>query len=50
MRLSRVLVVTVVIAGATSDALAYEVYGAVGDKWRQLGAQAGPLGAPRSDE
>lgn len=34
----------------TSDVSAYQVYGAIGDKWRQLGAQAGPLGAPRTDE
>ena len=34
----------------TSDVSAYQVYGAIGEKWRQLGAQSGPLGAPRTDE
>ena len=29
---------------------AYQVYGAIGEKWRQLGAETGPLGAPSSDE
>ena len=37
-------------AAFTSEVSAYEVYGAIGDKWGQLGAQSGPLGAPLSDE
>ncbi|WP_375396043.1 LGFP repeat-containing protein [uncultured Sphingomonas sp.] len=29
---------------------AYQVYGEIGNKWRALGASAGPLGVPTSDE
>ncbi len=28
----------------------YKVYGAIGNKWRQLGAETGPLGLPIADE
>ena len=33
-----------------TPASAFEVYGAIGEKWKQLRAEAGPLGAARSDE
>lgn len=35
---------------SSSSVSAYQVYGAIGEKRRQLGAESGPLGAPRSDE
>lgn len=35
---------------STSNVFAFQVYGAIGDKWRQLGAESGPLGAPKTDE
>jgi hypothetical protein len=35
---------------ACSSVMAFEVHGAIGDKWRQLGAASGPLGQPLSDE
>lgn len=33
-----------------SIAAAYQVYGAIGEKWRALGAEGGILGSPTSDE
>jgi uncharacterized protein with LGFP repeats len=35
---------------STSSVSAFQVYGAIGEKWRQLGAESGPLGAARNDE
>lgn len=35
---------------AAMPAAAYQVYGAIGEKWRALGAERGILGAPTSDE
>ena len=35
---------------AATPASAFQVYGAIGEKWKQLKAEAGPLGGPRSDE
>lgn len=46
----RVLLVACIVAALTAEASAYEVYGAIGDKWRQLGAASGPLGEARTDE
>jgi uncharacterized protein with LGFP repeats len=44
----------ILIVGVTltvsSVAAAYQVYGAIAEKWRQLGSASGPLGAPKSDE
>src|SRR5690349_7829922 len=34
----------------TSQAHAYAVYGFIGDKWKKLGAERGPMGAPVTDE
>jgi uncharacterized protein with LGFP repeats len=38
----------VVIMAVTT--LAFQVYGAIGQKWHELGAEKGPLGAPVTDE
>jgi uncharacterized protein with LGFP repeats len=35
---------------AATSALAFAVYGAIGDKWASLGGAQGPLGAPLNDE
>jgi uncharacterized protein with LGFP repeats len=45
-----VVVATFVFIQVTATVSAYQVYGMIGDKWQQLGAQSGPLGAPKSDE
>lgn len=42
-------VVTLLCLGA-SGAMAFQVYGAIGDKWRAMGGASGPLGNARSDE
>lgn len=34
----------------TAPVSAYQVYGAINQKWIQLGGASGPLGSPRSDE
>jgi uncharacterized protein with LGFP repeats len=39
-----------IVCLATSSAVAFQVYGAINDKWRAMGGQSSPLGAPRSDE
>jgi uncharacterized protein with LGFP repeats len=39
-----------VVCLTASNAAAFQVYGAIADKWRAMGGQSGPLGAPRSDE
>lgn len=44
------IAMAVTISLLPCSAAAYTVYGAIGDKWRQLGAENGPLGAPKSDE
>ena len=35
---------------SSSSVYAYEVHGAIAEKWKQLRAESGPLGAPKSDE
>ena len=40
----------VLLCVEASAAFAFEVYGAIGEKWRQLGGPNGPLGPARSDE
>lgn len=35
---------------AQPQRVVFQVYGAIGDKYRQLGANSGPLGAPKSNE
>lgn len=34
----------------SSAVFAYQVYGAIGEKWKELGAESGRLGAPGTDE
>ncbi len=36
--------------GAPGTVFGFQVYGAIGEKWKQLGAESGPLGAPMTDE
>jgi uncharacterized protein with LGFP repeats len=43
-------VVLLLLAAVASSASAHQVYGAIADKWRQLGAQSGALGEPVTDE
>jgi hypothetical protein len=50
MRSLRTFFATLVLAMTAFNAWAYAVYGAIGDKWHELRAEAGPLGAARSDE
>ena len=38
------------VLGVAVATAAFQVYGDIGAKWRALGASAGPLGVPRSDE
>jgi uncharacterized protein with LGFP repeats len=49
-RTSLALALAVSVLMAASSAAAFQVYGAIGDKWRELGAESGPLGAPLTDE
>ena len=47
---SRFFIATVVWATIAMPAVAYAVYGAIGEKYKELGAEQGILGAPKSDE
>ena len=49
--LGRILAAGVLFLCAhTNTSLAFDVHGAIGDKWRQLGSAGGVLGAARNDE
>lgn len=50
MKVQAKLLVALALVSSSGSVAAYQVYGAIGEKWRQLEAEAGPLGAPRSDE
>jgi uncharacterized protein with LGFP repeats len=50
MRKFATALIALSILAQSSSSFAYQVYGSIGDKWAQLGAASGPLGASRSDE
>lgn len=50
MKKLAISLLTLSVLAQSSSAIAYQLYGAIGDKWHQLGSAFGPLGAPRSDE
>lgn len=51
LKLMQLLIASIVCLGSgVTTASAFAVYGAIGDKWRQLGGEAGVLGPALSDE